>query len=166
MKAIVFLNDLGGIAKRGTIPWKSHIYSKFVDEHVTGKGNNAVVMGRKTFRSLNYRPYPNVRNVVMTKTPESYCRISSDVMIESNEENVWLLNFIFEEVYVIGGSEIYSLLSPYINTIHVFQIHNNTPCDTFFPIPLDNYHKITEKKYNEIYYSMTYSEYQKNLEEV
>ena len=166
MKAIVFLNDLGGIANRGSIPWKSHIYSTFLYENIKGNGNNAVVMGRKTFRSLGSRPFTGVRNVVMTKNPRTYENICSDVMIESNEENVWLLNFIFEDVYVIGGSEIYKLLSPYINTIHVFQIHNTFPCDKFFPISLEKYEKKSERKYHEIYYSMTYTEYKKILEEV
>ena len=166
MKAIVFLNDLGGIGNRGSIPWKSHIYNRFLREHITGNGNNAVVMGRKTFRTFHSIPLPGVRNVVMTKNPRTYENISSDVMIESNQENVWLLNFIFEDVYIIGGSEIYQLFSPYINTFHVFQIHNSFPCDTFFPISLEKYHKINEKKYNEIYYSMTYTEYEKVLEEV
>jgi dihydrofolate reductase len=166
MKAIVFLNDLEGIGIRGRIPWKSHIYNRFVRDNIPGNGNNAVVMGRKTFRSFNSRPLFGVRNVVMTRNPRLYENISSDVMIESNQENVWLLNFIFEHVYIIGGSEIYQLFSPYIDTIHVFQIHNSFPCDTFFPISLEKYHKKNEKKYNEIYYSMTYTEYEKVLEEV
>lgn len=166
MKAIVFINDLGGIANRGLMPWRSPIYNKFLQEQITGNGNNVAIMGRKTFRSLRYRPLAGVRNVVMTKNPRTYENITSDVMIESKEENTLLLSFIFEEVYVIGGSEIYELLSPYINTIYVFQIHNRHQCDTFFPICLDNYQKKSEKKYNEIYYKMTYTEYEKVLEEL
>jgi dihydrofolate reductase len=53
MKAIVCMTPQGGIGYRNKIPWKSKLDLKYFREITEGNGNNAVVMGRKTFQSLH-----------------------------------------------------------------------------------------------------------------
>ena len=50
----------GGIGKDGQLPWRLKADMKFFKETTIGDGNNAVVMGRKTWESIppKYRPLP------------------------------------------------------------------------------------------------------------
>ena len=41
-----------GIGKDGKIPWHNKDDMKFFKDITTGYGNNAVIMGRKTFESI------------------------------------------------------------------------------------------------------------------
>lgn len=161
MKAIVCVNEHNGIGFKGSIPWKSLTYNNFVRKQVLGNGNNAVIIGHKAFKSMNYRPVFGVRNYILSRDPNIFSKISTDVIVETNEENIWFLNFIFEEVYIIGGSETFSSLSSYIDTIHLFLIHNKNACDRFFPISLSEYYISEEEKIQEIYHTITYYKYVK-----
>ena len=139
MKGIVCMNDLGGIGFNNRLPWKSKLEMDYFRKVTTGNGNNAVVMGRKTFESLNYRPLKNRRNYIFTRDATISDYYEADVIVESNIENILLLERVFDEVYVIGGAETYRLFAPFIDTFYVTQIHNCNPCDTFFPVDLTMY---------------------------
>lgn len=159
MKAIVCINDINGIGYKGAVPWKSQFYMDFLKEQVLGNGNNAVVMGHRTFKSMHYRPVPGVRNYILTRDPTLSKKISGDVVVETCEENIWFLNFIFEDVYILGGSEIFALFEPYISTIYAFHIHNENVCDRFFPINLITFAENMRKNIPDPPYKMTYCEY-------
>ena len=161
MKAIVSVNDMNGIGFKGLIPWKCQLHINFLKQHVVGDGNNAVVMGHQTFKSMHYRPIPGVRNYILSRNPSLCEKISGDVVVETCEENIWFLNFIFEHVYVLGGQEIFSLFKPYIDTVYVFHIHNENTCDRFFPIDLNLYVETVRKKIQDPPYSITYCEYER-----
>ena len=107
MKAIVCMNQHNGIGFKGGIPWKSLTYKNFVRKQVLGNGNNAVVIGRKAFKTMNYKPIHGVRNYILSCDPNIFSKVSTDVIVESNVENILFLKFIFEDVYVIGGSETF-----------------------------------------------------------
>ena len=139
MKGIVCMNDLGGIGINNHLPWKSKLEMDYFRKVTTGNGNNAVVMGRKTFESLKYRPLKNRRNYIFTRDATISDLFEADVIVESNIENILLLERVFDEVYVIGGAETYRLFAPFIDTFYVTQIHNCNPCDTFFPVDLTMY---------------------------
>ena len=139
MKAIVCMNDLGGIGINNRLPWKSKLEMDYFRKVTTGNGNNAVVMGRKTFESLNYRPLKNRRNYIFTRDATISDYYEADVIVESNIENILLLERVFDEVYVIGGAETYRTFAPFIDTFYVTQIHNINPCDTFFSVDLTMY---------------------------
>lgn len=142
MNAIVCFNSNKGIGYGGKIPWKSKIDMKYFREKTTGKGNNAIVMGYKTFASLGYTPLPNRRNYVLTRNPEfASVNHGSDVIFESSIENLVLLPTIFDEVYIIGGNETYRIFEPFYNKIFVTIIENKNKCDTFFTLGLEKYRK-------------------------
>ena len=147
MKAIVCMNPERGIGYANAIPWKSKKDMSFFKEKTTGKGNNAVVMGYNTFRSIGFRPLPNRRNYIMTHSSEAKSQYhGSDVIFESNLHNILFLNFIFDEVYVIGGESIYTLFEPYINEIYITTIHIRCIVNYFFTVDLSNFHKKLLKK--------------------
>ena len=143
MKAIVCMTDMKGIGYKNRLPWKLRADLLYFKYKTIGNGRNAIVMGFNTFKSIGYRGLPNRRNYVMTRNPIEMSRIyGSDVVFESNVQNILLLDTIFEEVFVIGGESIYSLFEPYYSEIYVTHIKNfSAPVDTFFNVDLTKYKK-------------------------
>lgn len=86
-----------------------------------------IVMGRKTFESLpNQKPLANRRNIVLSK--------DKNLKIE----NVQVINSIHEinqgnDVFVIGGREIYKQLLPYCEKAYITKIQHTFDADTYFP---------------------------------
>lgn len=78
-------------------------------ELTTGNGNNAVVMGRKTFESLDSEPLPNRLNIVLSKDLQF---ISDYKLIYEKASSIREVLEICErygikELWVIGGAEVY-----------------------------------------------------------
>lgn len=78
-------------------------------ELTTGNGNNAVVMGRKTFESLGSDPLPNRLNIILTK--DSYYKMDSSFLYEKARSIREVLEICegygIKELWVIGGAEVY-----------------------------------------------------------
>lgn len=59
-----------GIGIQGKLPWKNTTDMKFFKNITTQRFEehkiNAIIMGRKTFESLNYQPLPNRLNICIT----------------------------------------------------------------------------------------------------
>ena len=97
-----------------------------------------VLMGRKTFESIG-RPLPNRTNIVITKDPNwkhEGCLVYSD----------WrdaLPIFETQNLFVIGGGEIYRQLLPYSHKIELTWVNKEFEGDTTFPEINDNIWKIT-----------------------
>ena len=147
MKGFVFKNPMNGIGFKNTIPWKSEIASEYFNVVTTGKGNNAVVIGYNTFKHINFKPFPNRRNYIMTRCPDIVAEsCGSDVVFEGSVENIRLLDRIFDEVFVVGGEAMYKLFEPFFVEIYVITIHKYTRVDSFFLVNLDAFDKylITE----------------------
>ena len=98
-----------------------------------------MIMGRKTFESMGCRPLKNRRNYILSSNTDMAQRYNADVVVESRMENLIILINIFDEVFVIGGNEIYELFRPYICKWYITHIHDYSQCDTFFTIDLSDY---------------------------
>lgn len=96
---------------------------------------HTVVMGRKTFESMQCRPLSYRKNIVLSETlPEN----TPGVQVARSVMN--LMHMIDQSgTYVIGGGQIYQLLLPYCRYVHLtkFEQINTTqlvlPADTYFP---------------------------------
>ena len=59
-----------GIGMNGKLPWKNNTDMKYFKNITTQRIDenkiNAVIMGRKTFQSLNFKPLPNRLNICIT----------------------------------------------------------------------------------------------------
>jgi dihydrofolate reductase len=133
MKAIVCINKNMGIGKSGNIPWKCSKDMKYFKRITMGKGRNAVVMGFTTFLSLGGKPLKGRRNYVLTKDPQkAQIFFEEDVIFESSITNILLLPHIFEDVFIIGGEEIYKLFSKYYTEIYLTEINDSSECDKYF----------------------------------
>ena len=143
---IACLDSKNGIGKDNSIPWKCPEDLKYF------KGlteNNIVVMGRKTFDSIDKKPLKNRFNIIISSTlyKEDFTfenlSIVKDFKSALNEiENFKKLNGKSIETFVIGGASIYQyFLSTFkyqIKNIYITRINKNHDCDTFFPIKYIN----------------------------
>lgn len=78
-------------------------------ELTTGKGNNAVVMGRKTFESLDSEPLPNRLNIVLSKDLQFISDYKPNYEKASSIREVLEIceGYGIKELWVIGGAEVY-----------------------------------------------------------
>ncbi len=87
-----------------------------------------VVMGRKTCESLG-RPLPNRHNVVITR---SETQIAGCEVVHSLDEALALFP-ADEEVFVIGGAQIYAEALPIADRFYLTRVHCDYEGDTRFP---------------------------------
>lgn len=118
----------GVIGAGGTIPW--HIPEDLAHFKDITLGH-PVIMGRKTWDSLpeKYRPLVDRRNIVVTRNP--------DWSAEGAERAASLEDALKmtdpDEVWVIGGAEIYRLAIPHATEIAVTLVESDVPGDTLAP---------------------------------
>lgn len=126
MNIIVAVAKNNAIGKNNNLLW--HIKEDLVYFKKTTL-SATVVMGRKTFESIG-KPLPGRRNVVVSKTMNEIEGIeifrSIDQALDSCSSN--------EEVFIIGGGEIYKQSISLVQRIFLTIVDVNIPdADTFFP---------------------------------
>ena len=86
-----------------------------------------VVMGHNTFRSLpGMKPLPGRKNVVLSRNPE--LQIPGVFVVNSKEEVE-----MSDEVFIIGGGEVYELFLDDCTKAYVTKVKKNPKADCFFP---------------------------------
>jgi len=91
--------------------------------------NKHIIMGRKTFESLP-NLLPNRKHIIISKNP-SYRKNGTTVV--SNIEQAIKIASEDEEIFVIGGAEIYNLFLNIADKIELTYVHHDFEADTFFP---------------------------------
>jgi dihydrofolate reductase len=145
MKMIVAVDEKNGIGKDNKLPWHLPADLKRFAKLTKGNGNNAVIMGRKTYESIG-KPLPGRVNIVMTKgmvsqkteidtTKVYFCHTKDDVIQFCRNNN-------FDTIWVIGGSSIYKQFINHSVELYITEIHADFQCDTFF---IPDYEKLFEK---------------------
>ena len=101
-----------------------------VHGEITGK---AIIMGRKTLESFpNGQPLKNRTNIVITRKKDYKCK--DVIVVHSVEEALEAVKDVkSEDIYVIGGGEIYKQMLPYCDLAHVTKIDYAYQADTYFP---------------------------------
>ena len=97
---------------------------------------HAVVMGRKTFESIG-KPLPNRRNVVITR--DANYKQKGVEIAHSLAGALDLFPDKKEEIFIIGGAEIYKQTMPIADKLYITHIDaEDSEADSFFPeiIPL------------------------------
>jgi dihydrofolate reductase len=88
-------------------------------------------MGRKTFDSIG-RPLPERRNIVISR--QKALEIPGCEVVTSLDEALRLVEHdSSDEVFVIGGGEIYRQAMPHADRIYLTRVHGEFMGDTFFP---------------------------------
>lgn len=103
---------------------------KWFREETMGK---VIVMGRKTLEALpSGQPLAGRTNVVLTRN-EKFSQRGAVVFHNIEETLEYLKQFVDEDIYIIGGEEIYQQFLPYCNVAHVTKIDYEYLADTYFP---------------------------------
>lgn len=164
---ILAVDEKGGIAKNGTIPWnlkEDRLYfNKITTFNAFNNGKkNVLIMGRLTFESLpdSKRPLLDRINVIITSKKRIYFNEKNQ---EKEYNNVVCFSSFVEalyelskwnhinEIFICGGSKIYYLaLTEFrhqCNNVYVTHVNGDFQCDTNVPLeeikkfPVDYYYK-------------------------
>ncbi|CAN5751495.1 dihydrofolate reductase [soil metagenome] len=122
---IVATDLLGGIGIANQLPW--HLPEDLAHFKRTTSGHG-IIMGRKTFDSIG-RALPNRRNIVISRNPD--WRHDGVECVTTLTEALALMGT--EDVYIVGGAQIYALALPLATTLMVTEIQQQFACDAFFP---------------------------------
>ncbi|MDB2363881.1 dihydrofolate reductase [Flavobacteriales bacterium] len=89
---------------------------------------SSIVMGRKTYESIG-RPLPKRENIIITR--QTGLLIEGCVVVNSLQEAINKAES--EEVFIIGGGEIYKQAMEIADKIYLTKIHQDFEGDTMFP---------------------------------
>jgi dihydrofolate reductase len=119
------------IGKKNQLVWNLPNDTKFFKNTTWAM---PVIMGRKTFESLNNKPLSGRFNVVITRNPESV-KPNGPVRIAAslNEAIEITKGTDAKEVFIAGGGEIYKEALPIANKIVLTRVHATVDGDAFFP---------------------------------
>ena len=168
ISAIAKNNEIG---QKNALLWSMPADLKHFKETTSG---HPVIMGQKTFESLGIgpngepgRPLPNRRNIVLTKD-ENFKREGIEIVYSLEELDELLKNTTQEdeEVFVIGGGQIYKLFIDKADKLYITHVDAEFPdADTFFPIiDSSKWQKVSEEKHfpdEKNIYSYNFVVYQK-----
>ena len=122
---IVAVADNGTIGDKNSLLW--HIREDMLRFKCITTGH-PVVMGRKTYESIG-RPLPNRTNVVISRQNMA---IEGCTVVHSLEEAIALFPHD-EEIFVIGGAQIYAQALPIADKLYLTFVHRDYAGDTSFP---------------------------------
>ena len=157
---VAYCNN-NGIGKDNRLVWNIKSDMAKFKQLTIGAHNNAVIMGKNTFLSLNNEfGLANRDNLILSKSL-SITKYSGKNMAQSFENIQSLEDFVktqnYDKVWVIGGEQIYRLfLDNYkkdessifnISKIYITYINKDYECTSFFP-DLAQY----TSKYNLLFY--------------
>lgn len=124
---IVAMAENRVIGKNNDLIWHLPADLKHFKNLTTG---HPIIMGRKTFESIG-KPLPNRTSVVVTHQQDY--QPEGCVVVHSLEEAIERAQELGQEVYIIGGAQIYRQSLPLADTIFLTEVHHSFEGDTFFP---------------------------------
>lgn len=132
MKAIVCIDKRWGIGINGQLLYKIKEDMEFFKEMTLHK---VVLMGRKTFESIGSKPLKDRLNIVLSNSLNQDDYIYDNLRIVSDEEDLDRVLTILDnnDIYVIGGEEIYKQFLSECDEIFVTHVDDNTYADRHFP---------------------------------
>jgi dihydrofolate reductase len=122
-------NDVIGV--NNALPWNIPEDMKFFRTKTSGK---ALIMGRKTFESVGH-PLPHRLNVVISRQPDYHPK--GAVAATNLSEAIHLCREqsakYGDEIFIIGGGEIFKESLPLVDKIYLTRIHQDYPGDILYP---------------------------------
>lgn len=152
------------IGKNNDLPWHLPDDMKYFMQ--TTK-EHYVIMGRKNYESIpeKFRPLPNRTNIVVTRTKDF--NAPNCLVVNSTEEGLVLAKQANQnEIFIIGGSEIYKLGLPVAERLYLTEIDAIIDGDTYFPeINKGEWREVSRKHHeadNRHAYAFDFVIYEKN----
>ncbi|GAB2560246.1 dihydrofolate reductase [Spirosoma aerophilum] len=120
----------GVIGRNNDMPWHlpdDYAFFKRKTSH------HPIIMGRKSLDALG-KPLPNRTNIVITRNTNFTAagtlvvHTLEDALAEAKKADG-----ATDEIFVIGGAEIYKMALPIATTLYLTEIHRNYEGDAYFP---------------------------------
>jgi len=129
------------IGKENDLVWHMPADLKWFVKQTKGKW---VIMGRKSWESINKTPLPGRTHIIVTRR-EDYQVPEGVYVVKSLEEGyAYAEKHGVEELMILGGGEIYRQAIKNCDRIILTEIHEEFEGDTFFP-------KINRSEWNEVF---------------
>ncbi len=135
------------IGNEGKLPWHLPEDLKRFKSLTMG---HPIIMGRKTYESIG-KPLPGRKNIVVTRqekyeAPGCFVAHSLDDAIESCWD---------EDVFVIGGAEIYKQALPIADKLYLTEVRLETPGEIRFPeFDKNDWQEMTREKHENYDFSV------------
>ncbi len=124
------------IGKDGQLPWRLPDEMKHFMRLTTG---HTVVMGRKTFESINAKPLPNRRNIIITRNPdykaegiETAPSVKAAIELATSPQSP-TPNLQPTDLFICGGQHVYTDALPLADRLYLTLVHATFEGDTHFP---------------------------------
>lgn len=145
LTAIVAVTPSGVIGDDDAMPWK---LSSDLQRFKRLTMNGSLIMGRKTFQSIG-RPLPGRATIVLTRNRNW----AADGVVVAHE--IQDLAAVLKQQnarfpagdFVVGGGEIYRLLSPHIERWLITRVWSGTRGDTTLDIDWDEFKQVSQTSY-------------------
>lgn len=132
------------IGRNNDLPWHLPDDMKYFMQ--TTKGHHTI-MGRKNYDSIpeKFRPLPNRTNIVATR--QEGFKAPGCLVVNTLEKGLEIASGNGEqEVFIIGGSDIYALGIPYARRLYLTEIDAVIEGDTFFPdVDIKEWREVSRK---------------------
>jgi dihydrofolate reductase len=126
------LSVIAAVARHGAIGKDNALLARLPDDLKRFRRltmGHPILMGRKTWDSLG-RPLPGRRNIVITRQPGWR---AEGAEAAASLDAALALAAPADEVFVIGGAEVYALALPRADRLLLTEIDAEFDADTFFP---------------------------------
>ncbi|GLB46881.1 dihydrofolate reductase [Philodulcilactobacillus myokoensis] len=127
------------------LPWHLPADMHHFKEITTG---HSILAGRKTYDSFGGHPLPRRKNLVITRNPNFKVPRNVLVFHQLSSFLKYANEHKDEQIDVIGGSDIFKLILPYVDELYKTFIDADFSGDTY--MPTINYHQfklVESKKY-------------------
>ena len=148
-KLIAAVSSDGGMGYKGQLPWP-HCKADMAHfaKRTTGGGNNAVIIGKKTWDSIPARPLKRRTNLIISSHAQPHEQPHAQPHAQQEHWFATMPDLFahlesasYDEVWIIGGASIYEqfLAMHERNEIVIDEMCITTmepiyKCDTFFPL--------------------------------
>ncbi len=132
LSSIAAMSSNRVIGKDGGLPWKIPEDTKFFRDMTMG---HIMLMGRKTFDSLG-KPLPGRLHVILTRQKDFAAPAGTHLFHDVKEALTFCESQTpkwGEEVFLVGGAEMYRLLLPQTDRIYLTEIDAEFEGDAYFP---------------------------------
>ncbi len=127
LSILVAISDNRVIGREGGMPWHLSADLKRFKRLTMG---HPLLMGRKTYDSIG-RPLPGRTSVVITR--QESLDLPKGVLVAHHLDEALRLVAEQDEVFVIGGGEIYEQTLPLATRLYMTRVHARVDGDTYFP---------------------------------
>ena len=123
----------GVIGRAGGLPWRLRSDMALFKASTMGK---PVIMGRKTWASLQKQPLPGRTNIVLSREPE--LELDGALICDRFDEALGIAREQaaddgVDEVCVIGGEQIFALAMPKARRLYLTEVGAEVEGDAWFP---------------------------------